>query len=197
MITIIIIIWRYPYSIYTESNFVIFSAIFCDIHDLMVDHLRLPPNEGLELNSPMYLKQLNNNLILKMLSLGKCWHLFEDDGYYYQNIIDHAIAADNNEIVGALATSIEWLESKMNACKTYKSILTDLNKSLEYLGVNHKVMYFVVKMILDLTNFYSIDTGKEILSKIFNGPNYMISDFRSIQERLENYMGYFDNMDYI
>ena len=105
----------------------------------MIDHLRMPPNEDQELSNEMYVKHLNNDLISKMQSLGKCWHLFEDDGYYFQHIIDHAIAADNSDTVGTIATSIEWLDAKMNACQNYNTIVTDLKKCLNYLGNNHKV----------------------------------------------------------
>lgn len=114
----------------------------------MMDHLRLPPN-GYQASNELYLKQLNSNLILEMLSLGKSWHLFEDDGYYYQHIIDHAITADNKNVIEQIATSIEWLDGKMNACKTYSYLLKDLKKCLHHLGVNHEVIQLCFKAKFD------------------------------------------------
>ena len=51
------------------------------------------------------------------------WHTLTDDGYMHQQLLHHAIAADNFEIVVDLLTNLPWIEVKLKACNNSLSDL--------------------------------------------------------------------------
>ncbi|RDD36602.1 Apoptotic protease-activating factor 1, partial [Trichoplax sp. H2] len=126
------------------------SRTYCSLHGLMVDHLQLPPENYKENSTVSYVERLHENLIenCNTISDGK-WHKFEDDGYIYQNIISHAILANKPGTVYAIATSLSWWSSKIRACKTLFSLITDLKECCEYLKFQ-KQMKLNVSRVEDL-----------------------------------------------
>lgn len=72
-------------------------------------------------------KALNTVLITNtQLKYGQEWYRHDDDGYFYQNIVDHALQASAFQIVEQLTTDIRWINAKAKACKTVWGLLFDL-----------------------------------------------------------------------
>lgn len=73
---------------------------------------------------------------------GRQWNRHQDDGYFYQYIMEHAIDAEASSTISNLINDIEWIESKLRATKTISSIYLDIKYCESYLRV--KVSYFTM-----------------------------------------------------
>ena len=51
--------------------------------------------------------------------------MMEDDGYIYQYIIQHALAAKKQSIAIRLLNDIKWINCKVKACRGIKALLCD------------------------------------------------------------------------
>ncbi|RDD38720.1 Apoptotic protease-activating factor 1 [Trichoplax sp. H2] len=115
------------------------SSLRYTIHDLLIDHLQIPPEEYGDKSKDRYLMELNEHLISSCCPQNdKSWCSFEDDGYFYQNIVDHAILANNFTVLESLCTSIEWLQNKLIACNSISEFKEDIRKCYEYLKNNDR-----------------------------------------------------------
>ena len=106
----------------------------CELHGLVAEYLQQTLEQDLEHSLKIHHENLNKELIKCCLSFSNgAWHIFDDDGYFYQNIVDHAIASKMPEVVNSIVTNLVWLHNKLVACKIPFSLIADLRKCYDYL----------------------------------------------------------------
>ncbi|RDD35903.1 Apoptotic protease-activating factor 1 [Trichoplax sp. H2] len=112
----------------------------CVLHDLMVDYLqqRLYSHNS----NQDYRKSLNKTLIdgYRNQCHGK-WNTFPDDGYFYPNLIYHALIAENDEHLQSIMTDFDWMTRKIEIDRTIYYLDCDLTNYIDYLKKRNKVGY--------------------------------------------------------
>ena len=73
---------------------------------------------------------------------GSQWNHHQDDGYFYQYIMEHAVDAEATGAINKLINDIEWIESKLRATKTVSSVFLDMKYCENYLRA--KVSCFII-----------------------------------------------------
>ncbi|EDV19577.1 uncharacterized protein TRIADDRAFT_61943 [Trichoplax adhaerens] len=107
------------------------ARCYCNIHDLMIDYLHRRINA--QTSNQDGLRNLNNKLIDGYRT--KCngeWSTIPDDGYFYQNIIHHAIVAENDEYLENFMTDLNWMTRKIRSDKTIYKLACDLGNYINY-----------------------------------------------------------------
>ncbi|EDV19090.1 uncharacterized protein TRIADDRAFT_62462 [Trichoplax adhaerens] len=109
----------------------------CVLHDLMVDYLqqRLYSHNS----NQDYRKSLNKTLIDSYRNQcdGK-WNTFPDDGYFYPNLIYHALMAENDEYLQSIMTDFDWMTRKIQIDRTIYYLDCDLTNYIDYLKKRNK-----------------------------------------------------------
>ncbi|EDV18876.1 uncharacterized protein TRIADDRAFT_62659 [Trichoplax adhaerens] len=104
----------------------------CVLHDLMVDYLqqRLYSHNS----NQDYRKSLNKTLIdgYRNQCDGK-WNTFPDDGYFYPNLIYHALIAENDQHLQSIMTDFDWMTRKIEIDRTIYYLECDLTDYVDYL----------------------------------------------------------------
>ncbi|RDD41618.1 Apoptotic protease-activating factor 1 [Trichoplax sp. H2] len=108
------------------------SKGYCVVHDLIVDFLQ--QQIYLQTLKQDYHKILNNKLMDGYSN--RCegrWNTLADDGYFYQNLIYHAILAENNEHLQNILTDFNWMTCKIKSDQTIYNLICDLTDYVNYL----------------------------------------------------------------
>ncbi|EDV19411.1 uncharacterized protein TRIADDRAFT_62113 [Trichoplax adhaerens] len=107
--------------------------IICNLHDLIVDYLRLPSQVS-QLSYEEHYKELNRDLISRTYFRYRLsWSDFEDDGYFCKNLVEHAISADSITIINKIAMDVEWMDVSLKASQSVSNLLFDLERCQKFL----------------------------------------------------------------
>ncbi|EDV27314.1 uncharacterized protein TRIADDRAFT_52881 [Trichoplax adhaerens] len=72
--------------------------------------------------------EMSEDLLFIQRCQVKCqqrWHTLTDDGYMHQQLVNHAIAANDFKTVNDLLTNLHWIEVKFKACHCLSDLLRD------------------------------------------------------------------------
>ena len=87
-------------------------------------------------------QQLNQNLIdgYRKRCNGK-WSTYpNEDYYYYQYLIQHAIQAKDDETIQAILRDFKWMNIKLKLDRTIYHLCTDIERAIDYFQIkNNKV----------------------------------------------------------
>ncbi|EDV19580.1 uncharacterized protein TRIADDRAFT_61948 [Trichoplax adhaerens] len=114
------------------------SKGYCVVHDLIVDFLQ--QQIYLQTLKQDYHKILNNKLMDGYSN--RCegrWNTLADDGYFYQNLIYHAILAENNEHLQNILTDFNWMTCKIKSDQTIYNLICDLTDYVNYLKARKEI----------------------------------------------------------
>ncbi|EDV19045.1 uncharacterized protein TRIADDRAFT_64424 [Trichoplax adhaerens] len=66
------------------------------------------------------------------------WNTFPDDGYFYSNLIHHALIAENDQHLQSIMTDFDWMTRKIQIDRTIYYLECDLTDYVDYLKKRNK-----------------------------------------------------------
>ncbi|RDD38891.1 Apoptotic protease-activating factor 1 [Trichoplax sp. H2] len=105
---------------------------YCILHDLMVDYLQ--QSHDPQLSNKVYWENMNQTLVQHYFyhCQGQ-WGTYPNDGYFYQNLVYHAIQAHADVLLRTLMADFNWMTSKFKIFKTLFNLQLDLEDYIKYL----------------------------------------------------------------
>ncbi|RDD40482.1 Apoptotic protease-activating factor 1 [Trichoplax sp. H2] len=112
------------------------NRLYCVLHDLMVDYLRISPSP--QESNQSYWRHLNHSLIQGYaLQCKRDWHLYLDDGYYFQHLVHHAIQAADDQFLREIMSNYRWMIEKLKIVELF-NLREDLQDYISYLKINRQ-----------------------------------------------------------
>lgn len=104
----------------------------------MVDYLQ-KPHDSQQSNEEYWIK-INSTLVQHyFFHCQGQWGTYPNDGYFYQNLVYHAIEAKADVLLVTLMADFNWMAAKLRVFKTLFNLQLDLLDFIHYLKKQSKV----------------------------------------------------------
>ncbi|RDD45597.1 hypothetical protein TrispH2_003550 [Trichoplax sp. H2] len=149
---------------------------------MMLSHLQVLNSE--EQTQEAYEQSLNKKLFEGYLwrCNGKWSQYPETDVYFYHNIIDHAIKANNHELLKSLMSDFHWMSVKLKVFQTIYKLCIDIEKYIKYLASrkedneNYKILLSLLHQHEYYLDLESKDLVQFLLIIAFNNDSTWITN---------------------